>query len=262
MSFFERLRAASKSRRSHLCVGLDPDPERIPDGAAGAVRHCLDVIERTKDYAACYKPNAAFWAQYGTAGWNGLTEIRLSMPHDIPFLLDLKVADIASTMTGYARTVFEALDADGATVHAYHGAESLEPYTSYTDRGIYIVCRTSNPGAKDLQEVDAGGEPFYLKVAELARQVNKHRNVGLVVGATAPNQVAAVRARVPELPFLLPGIGPQGGDLEGSVRAAWNGDAASVLVTASRAILYAEEPETAARELRDAINQVVARSAA
>jgi orotidine 5'-phosphate decarboxylase subfamily 2 len=258
VTFFERLRSASRARRTYLCVGLDPDPERIPDGAAGAVRHCLQVIDQTKDYAACYKPNAAFWAQYGTAGWTGLTEVRLNVPQDIPFLLDLKVADIGSTMAAYARTAFEALDADAVTVHAYHGADSLEAYTSYADRGIYVVCRTSNPGAKDLQDIDAGGEPFYLRVAELARRVNQHGNVGLVVGTSVPQQVAEVRAQVRELPFLLPGIGAQGGDLEASVRSAWNGDPASVLVNASRAILYADEPGKAARELRDSINAVVA----
>ncbi len=220
------------------------------------------MIEQTKDYAACYKPNAAFWAQYGTAGWTGLTEVRLGVPQDIPFLLDFKVADIGSTMTAYARTVFEALDADGTTVHAYHGADSLAAYTRYSDRGIYVVCRTSNLGAKDLQDLDAGGKPLYLRVAQMARRINEHGNVGLVVGATAPEQVAEVRSEVPDLPILLPGIGPQGGDLETSVRAAWNGDAASILVAASRAILYADKPGKAARELRDAINAVVAGIAA
>ena len=262
MTFFDRLRAASQARRSHVCVGLDPDPDRIPDGAAGAVRHCLHVIEQTAAHAACYKPNAAFWAQYGTEGWKGLTEVRLAVPQDIPFLLDFKVADIGSTMAAYARTVFEVLDVDAVTVHAYHGADSLQEYTRYADRGVYVVCRTSNPGAADLQHLDAGGRPLYLRVAELARRANGEGNVGVVVGATAPGQVAEVRAAVPELPFLLPGIGAQGGDLEGSVRAAWNGDPASVLVNASRSILYAEDPAAAALELRDAINAVLASPAA
>lgn len=257
MSFFERLRAAARARRSNLCVGLDPDPDRIADGAGGAVRHCLEVIEQTHDIAACYKPNAAFWAQYGTAGWTGLTEVRLHVPQEIPFLLDFKVADIGSTMAAYARTVFEALDVDGVTVHAYHGADSLEEYTRYADRGVYVVCRTSNPGAEDLQHLDTGGRPLYLRVAELAQRVDEHGNVGLVVGATAPEQVAEVRGAAPAMPFLLPGIGAQGGDLEGSVRAAWNGDEASVLVNASRAILYADDPRAAALELRDAINAVL-----
>jgi orotidine 5'-phosphate decarboxylase subfamily 2 len=258
VNFFDRLRAVSEARSSQLCVGLDPDPQKIPDGAAGAIRHCLKVIEQTQEYAACYKPNAAFWAQYGIEGWSGLTEMRLSVPPDTPFLIDLKVADIGSTMAAYARTAFEALDADAATVHAYHGAESLEEYTRFSDGGVYIVCRTSNPGAADLQDLMVDGRPLYLHVVDLARRVNTNGNVGLVVGATAPEQVTEVRAAAPELPFLLPGIGVQGGDLEGSVKAAWNGDRASVLVSASRSILYASDPRVAARDLRDAINSVLA----
>lgn len=258
MSFFDRLRAASEARNSCLCVGLDPDPDKIPDGAAGAVRHCLKVIEDTQEFAACYKPNVAYWAQYGIDGFQGLLEMRLSVPADTPFLVDFKVADIGSTMAAYARTAFEVLDADAATVHAYQGAESLEEYTRYAEAGVYVVCRTSNPGAADLQELVVEGKPLYMHVVELARSVNANGNVGLVVGATAPEQVAAVRAAAPELPFLLPGIGAQGGDLEGSVQAAWNGDRASVLVNASRSILYAADPGSAARELRDAVNAVIA----
>lgn len=256
--FFHRLGAAMRARRSHLCVGLDPDPARIPDGAGGALRHCQRVIEQTRESACCYKPNLAFWMQYGFDGLNALFQIRLSVPPDTPFLVDFKVADIDSTMAGYARTVFEALDADAATVHAYHGADSLRAYTQFADRGVYVVCRTSNPGAADLQEIDAGGEPLYLRVAELAQRLNEHGNVGLVVGATAPEQVAAVRRVAPQMPILLPGIGAQGGDLESSVRAAWNGQDASMLVTASRSILYADDPGRAADELKKQINGVLA----
>ena len=256
-SYFDRLRASARARGSQLCVGLDPDPERIPDGALGALRHCQRVVEATQDAVACFKPNVAFWAQYGIDGWRALTELRVAIPDDIPVLLDAKLADIASTMTAYAHAVFDALDMDAVTAHAYHGEDSLREFTRYADRGVYVVCRSSNPGAADLQHLDADGEPLYLRVAELAARVNENGNVALVVGATAPDEVAEVR-RISQLPFLLPGIGAQGGDLEGSVRAAWNGDEASCLVSASRSVLYADDPGAEARRLREAINSVLA----
>jgi orotidine-5'-phosphate decarboxylase len=159
-------------------------------------------------------------------------------------------------MAAYARTAFGALDVDAITVHAYHGADSLREYTRFADRGVYVVCRTSNPGAADLQHLDAPDRPLYLQVAALAERVNSAGNVGLVVGATAPAQVAEVRSAT-AMPFLVPGVGAQGGDLEGSVRAAWNGDHASCLVSTSRAVLYADDPARAADELRVAINRVL-----
>jgi orotidine 5'-phosphate decarboxylase subfamily 2 len=144
---------------------------------------------------------------------------------------------------------------DAATVNPYLGADSLEEFTRYEDRGVYVVCRSSNPGATDLQHLDAGGRPVYSHVADLAKRLNAHGNVGLVVGATAPNEIAQVR-RATQLPFLIPGIGAQGGDLEGSVRAAWNGDPASCLVSASRSVLFAEQPSREAAMLKDQINAV------
>ena len=259
-AFFDRLRASSRARRSHLCVGPDPDPAVLPGGAPGALRHCLQVIEATAAHTACYKPNAAYWAQYGIEGWRALTEVRVAIPADIPVILDAKLADIGSTMAAYARSVFEALDMDAVTAHAYHGEDSLREFTRYSERAVYVVCRTSNPGARDLQHLDAEGLPLYRRVADLAARVNEHGNVGLVVGATAPEQVAEVRA-TSRLPFLVPGVGPQGGDLERSVRAAWTGDEASVLISASRAVLNAPDPEVAARDLKESINSVLAGAA-
>ena len=259
-TYFERLRAAARARGSQLCVGLDPDPDRIPGGAAGALRHCLKVVEQTSDHACCYKPNSAFWEQYGPEGTAALLELRGSIPGDIPVLLDAKRADMGNTMRAYARAVFETLDMDACTVHAYHGSDSLQEFTRYADRGVYVVCRSSNPGAVDLQHLDAGGRPLYLRVAELAARHNAAGNVALVVGGTAPAQVREVREASP-LPFLVPGIGAQGGDLEASVRAAWTGDPASCLIASSRSVLYADEPGAAARDLKEAINSVLAATA-
>lgn len=255
--YFARLREAAAANRSLLCVGLDPDPQRIPGGAAGALRHCLDVVRRTAEHACCFKPNSAFWEQYGPDGWQALAELRAEVPGQIPVLLDAKRADIGSTMAAYARAIFETLDMDAVTAHAYHGSDSLNELTRYPDRGVYVVCRTSNPGAVELQHLDAGGRPLYVRVAELAERLNVRGNVGLVVGATAPEQVAEVRA-VTQLPFLVPGVGAQGGDLEAAVRAAWQGDEASCLVAVSRSVLYARNSASEAAGLKARINSVLA----
>jgi orotidine 5'-phosphate decarboxylase subfamily 2 len=255
MSYFERLRALAKERDTMLCVGLDPDPERITGGAAGALRHCREVVRQTQEHVCCYKPNSAFWEQYGPDGWKALLELH-DEGRQTPFLFDGKRGDMGNTMRAYALTVFRTLDMDAATVNPYLGADSLEEFTRYEDRGVYVVCRSSNPGATDLQHLDAEGRPVYAHVAELAERLNTHRNVGLVVGATAPTEIADVR-RTSQLPFLIPGVGAQGGDLEGSVRAAWNGDPASCLVSASRSVVFAERPSREAEKLKDQINAVV-----
>jgi orotidine-5'-phosphate decarboxylase len=255
MSYFDRLRALAKDRHTLLCVGLDPDPDRIAGGAAGALRHCREVVRQTEEHACCFKPNSAFWEQYGPDGWRALQELRGESPRT-PFLFDGKRGDMGNTMHAYALTAFVTLAMDAATVNPYLGADSIEEYTRYEDRGVYIICRSSNPGAASLQHLDAEGRPLYMRVAEMAQSLNGHGNVGLVVGATAPKEVAEVRAASP-LPFLIPGVGAQGGDLEGSVRAAWRGDPASCLISVSRTVLFAEKPAEEAARLKDAINAVV-----
>ena len=252
MSYFDRLRALSASRNTLVCVGLDPDPERIEGGAAAALRHCSEVVRQTEEHACCFKPNSAFWEQYGPDGWAALMELRLATP-DTPFLFDGKRADMGNTMRAYARTVFETLGMDAATINPYMGTDSIEEFTRYNDRGVYVLCRSSNPGAIDLQHLVSDGRPLYLHVAALAERLNSRDNVGLVVGATAPAEVAEVR-RHSGLPFLIPGVGVQGGDVEGSVRGAWNGDPASCLVSSSRGLLYAKSPARAAEELKTQIN--------
>ena len=252
MGFFDRLRTLSKERNTLLCVGLDPDPDRIEGGAAGALRHCAEVVRQTEEHACCYKPNSAFWEQYGPDGWSALLELRDAAPNT-PFLLDAKRGDMDNTMRAYANAVFRTLGMDAATVNPYLGADSLREFTRYEDRGVYVLCRTSNPGARDLQHLEADGRPVYVHVARLAERLNEHGNVALVVGATAPAEVAEVR-RITRLPFLLPGVGAQGGDVDAAVRAAWNGDPASCLVSASRSVLYAKSPAREAAALKAQIN--------
>ena len=255
MPFFERLRALSKERRTMLCVGLDPDPERIDGAAAGALRHCREVARQTEEHACCFKPNSAFWEQYGPDGWKALIELHEEFA-ETPFLLDAKRGDMGNTMKAYAHAVFSTLAMDAATVSPYFGMDSLEEFTRYEDRGVYVVCRSSNPGAEDLQHLDADGAPLFLRVADMAERANGHGNVGLVVGATAPSAVVDVR-KASTLPFLIPGIGAQGGDVSASVRAAWNGDPASCLISVSRAILFDRNPSRAAAGIRAEINAVI-----
>ncbi len=252
MAYFDRLRALAAERHTMLCIGLDPDPERIEGGVAGALRWGRDVIHQTEEHACCFKPNSAFWEQYGPEGWAALVQLRDEAPQT-PFLLDAKRGDMDNTMRAYARAVFEVLGMDAATVNPYLGRDSVEQFTRYADRGVYVLCRTSNPGATDLQHLDAGGRPVYQHVAALADRLNGAGNVGLVVGATAPVQVAEIR-RLTALPFLLPGVGAQGGDLETAVRAAWNGDPASCLIAVSRSLIYAESPAREAAALKMQIN--------
>ena len=252
MTFFDRLRALVTERDSRLCVGLDPDPERIPGGIDGAVDLCTDVVRATADLVCCFKPNSAFWEQYGPDGWRGLLAVREAIGPDIPVILDAKRADVGHTMDAYARTVFDVLAMDAVTVHAYHGADSLDRFTRYADRGVYVVCHTSNPGRTDLQHLSAPDEPLYLRVAALAERVNEHGNVGLVVGATAPDEATTLRA-VSSLPFLMPGVGRQGGDVAAAVLAAATDDPASCVISVSGAVLYEPDPRAAAQRWLDEI---------
>lgn len=256
MTYLEKLRAASAARDSLLCVGLDPDPARIPGGLQGAVDFCRSVIDATSDIACCYKPNAAFWEQYGPAGWSGLATVRNAVRPDVPVLFDGKRADVPNTMAAYATAVFDAMQFDAATVHAYHGADSLAPFAAHATRGVYVVCHTSNPGRADLQHRRSDGEPLYMAVADLAQRCNTHGNIGVVIGATAPAEAAAVRAAFPELPFLLPGIGRQGGDVEAAVRAAFTGDPASCLVAVAGAVMYDDYPRREAIVWRDRMRRI------
>jgi orotidine 5'-phosphate decarboxylase subfamily 2 len=257
LTYFDKLRAATLARDSLLCIGLDPDPKIIPGGVQGAIDFCCTLIQPTSDVACCYKPNAAFWDQYGPRGWEALATVRQLVPQDVPVILDCKRADMPNTMAAYASAVFEAMDFDAATVHAYHGADSLAVFARYRTRGVYVVCHTSNPGRADLQHLRIGQEPLFMAVADLAVRTDKEGNMGVVMGATAPNEAVVVRAAFPKLPFLLPGIGRQGGDVESAVRASFTGDRASCLVAIVAAIMYADDPRSTAIVWRDRIRRVV-----
>lgn len=251
--YFGKLRAASAKRDSLLCIGLDPEPRVIGAGVETAIAFCRRVIDRTSDIACCFKPNAAFWEQYGPRGWEALATVRGLVPSDVPVLLDCKRADVPNTMAAYASAVFDAMHFDAATVHAYHGADSIAAFADYAAHGVYIVCHTSNPGRADLQHLECAEQPLFMEVAALAMRCDRNGNTGVVMGATAPHEVALVRERFPKQPFLLPGIGRQGGDVEATVRAAFNGDPASCLIAVASAVMYADDPRAAAASWRDRI---------
>jgi orotidine-5'-phosphate decarboxylase len=244
MSFFERLHERIGAVDSVVSVGLDPDPDRLPDHLRDRElpRRAFNrrIIDATHEHAAAYKPNAAFYED--PDGWRALTEtIAYAHGKDVPVLLDAKRADIGNTARQYARLLDEdGLGADAITVNPYLGRDSLQPFLSRAEAGVFVLCRTSNAGGADLQDLElASGDTVYERVADLAAGWNDRDNVGLVVGATAPAELAAIRERVLDLPFLVPGVGAQGGDAEAAVR---HGLADGVgLVNSSRGIIFAGE---------------------
>ena len=248
---------------SLLCVGLDPQPARTP--ADQLLQFNTNIVEATADLACAYKPQSAFYEAHGDAGWRALAEtiamIRQAAPQAL-VILDAKRGDIGHSSAAYAEAAFDHFGADALTVSPYLGGDAIAPFLERPDRGAFLLCRTSNPGAGDLQSVTtASGDPLYLTVADRVQEWSDahHGNAGLVVGATYPEELARVRERCPELPILLPGIGAQGGDLEASVSAGVNTSGRGLLVSASRSVIYAGDAEAIRAEalrLVDAINRV------
>lgn len=267
-SFDERLAARMESAGTLLCVGLDPALSRLPgqfDRSPESVIHfCQELIETTHPFAAAYKPNLGFFTALGRTGLSVLWAVRHAIPRDIPVILDCKVNDMGATAEAYAHGWFDEFGFDAITVNPYLGEDAVAPYLSYSGKGVIILCKTSNPGSGDLQDVVlASGEPLFLSVANRCRQWSESypASVGLVVGATFPDQLALVRDRCPDQVVLLPGIGAQGGDLEASMRAGQTASGTGLLCSASRSIMYAAGDQDfahaageSARELRDRIN--------
>jgi len=270
VNFISKLSAAWTRNDSLLCVGLDPDLARLPAHLQaepdGIVRFCTAIIDATADLACAFKPQIAYFAALGAE--DQLEQIcrylRERHPH-IPLILDAKRGDIGATAHQYAREAFERYGADAVTVNPYMGFDSVEPYLAWQDRGVIVLCRTSNAGGSDLQFLDVGGQPLYQHVARLvADKWNRNGQCALVVGATYPDELAQVRAIVGAMPLLVPGIGAQGGDVEATVRAGRTADGTGMMISSSRAILYAAPlagedfaaaARRVARETRDEINR-------
>ncbi|MDO9301460.1 MAG: orotidine-5'-phosphate decarboxylase [Anaerolineales bacterium] len=261
-SFFSFLEKRVDDSSSLLCVGLDP---HIPDlkelTAASALDFCLTLVKQTAPYAAAFKPNAAFFEVFGAEGWTALKQVIEAIHEEssrlgslIPVILDANRGDIASTAEAYARSAFENLGAHCITLNPYLGKDSIDPFIQNQEKGVFLLCKTSNPGSGDLQDLQLeNGLTLYEHVARLAQAWNTKNNIGLVVGATHPEALARVRAAAPDLWFLAPGVGAQGGELASVLKAGLRKDGKGILLPVSRGISRAENPRQAAAELRDQI---------
>ncbi len=266
-SFPKRLAHSWQHSNSMLCVGLDPDISRMPEGygtsPAEIERFCIEIVKATAEFACAFKPQIAYFAanRAEAALENILAYANEIAPHATT-ILDAKRGDIGATAKQYAIEAFERYKADSVTLSPYMGSDSVEPYHAYADRGLFLLCRTSNPGGNDLQFLNTEkSEPLYQTVAKLATTAwNPHQQVGLVVGATYPEEIKTVRALVGDSPLLVPGIGAQGGDLLNTVKNGLCSQGWGLLINSSRAILYANGTTSfasaaalEARNTRDAI---------
>ena len=268
MTFTEALAARWREHDTLLCVGLDPDPARFPahlDERSDAILHfCTSIVDATADLVCAFKPQIAYFA--GQRAEDQLEEL-ITYIHQrhpgIPVILDAKRGDIGSTAQQYAIEAFQRFAADAVTVNPYMGRDSVEPYLAWSDKGVILLCRTSNEGGADLQSLDVGGERLFERVARLvADDWNTTGQCALVVGATYPDEIARVRELCGTMPLLVPGVGAQGGDVEATVRAGRTADGGGLMINSSRAVLYAgrgddyaEAARRVAVETRDAINR-------
>ena len=274
MTFIEKLRNRWQASNSLVCVGLDPDPAKFPeafvddisdDTGEALFAFCRDIVDATAEFACAFKPQIAYFAAHngGEAALQRLIAHINGAHPDVPVILDAKRGDIGSTAEQYAVEAFDRFGADAVTLNPYMGRDSADPFLQRNERGCVFLCHTSNPGARDFQELDVGGEPLYQRIARtIANEWNADGNCALVVGAMFPQELKLIRAIVGDMPLLIPGIGAQGGDVEATVRNGKTADGTGLMINSSRGILYAssgagyaEAAADAARDLRDAINR-------
>lgn len=265
MNFIEKLAGVATKNDSLLCIGLDPDPGLMPDNL-GIFEFNRAIIDATYDLVCAYKLNFAFYEVFGSEGFDILKSTVDYIPNEIPVIGDAKRGDIGNTARAYAQVIFSSLNFDAATVNPYLGFDSIEPFIEYKDKGVFILCRTSNPGSADFQSLNcnADGEtiPLFELVAARASQWNRYGNIGLVVGATYPQELKLIRQSSPDMPLLIPGIGAQGGDLEKAVAYGVNAGGEKAIISSSRQVIYASRGKDfdaaarkAASKLRDCINR-------
>jgi len=254
MKFIDKLLDASRKNNSWLCIGLDPDPELMPE--LDVPQFNKAIIEATSDLVCAYKPNLAFYEALGTEGLAILEKTIKCIPGNIPVIGDAKRGDIGNTARAYARALFSVLGFDAATVNPYLGFDSIEPFIDYEDKGVFILCRTSNKGAADFQDLRTDGLSLYEAVARKAREWNTYGNIGLVVGATYPEELKKVRSICPEMPLLIPGIGAQGGDLASAVGYGVDDRGEKAIINVSRQILYASREKDFARAARNVAQKI------
>ncbi len=259
MNFQSKLQEVSKKNNSLLCVGLDSDINKLPDYIKVSDNPQFEfnkaIIEATHDLVCAYKPNSAF---YEAEGKEGIEQLRKTIHYlkekypEIPVILDAKRADIGSTNEGYVKFAYDYLGVDAITLHPYLGREALKPFLEKRDKEVFILCRTSNPGAGEFQDLMINGKPLYQVVAEkVAKEWNYYSNCGLVVGATYPDELDIVRHIVGNCPILIPGIGAQGGDVEKTVKAGVDNDGQNALINSSRGIIFASNNRDFAKRARE-----------
>ncbi len=269
MTFANKLKMSQQTNQSWLCVGLDPMMERLPEVVRTHDNPLLAfgraIVEATSDLVCAYKPNLGFWLAEGTAGLEALQNFIAEIPDHIPVILDAKFNDIGTSAAAYARVAFEMLGADAVTTNPYLGLDGPRSFLEWNDRGIFLLARTSNPSAPDLQDLVVGERPLYEEVARLAVEwdADYPGDCCMVVGATYPKELARLREIAPNLPFLIPGIGVQGGSLEAAVTHGPTAGGIGPVINSSRGIIYAssgpdfaEAARTAAATLRENINQI------
>ena len=260
-TFFNKLTDAIQSNHSLLCVGLDPDPRQYRShfpatiDTTALVGWSRNLIEQTADLVCCYKPNFAFYEQYGPAGLEALRQTIEAVPDKIPVLLDAKRGDIGSTAAAYARAAFEVWGADAITVNPYLGKDSIEPFLAYSDKAVFVLCYTSNPSAAAIQEFGPDAERLFERIIDQGQAWGQPDRLGFVVGATQPQALARFRELNQTHWILAPGIGAQGGDLAAALSAGLNRQGQGLIIPVSRSIIYADDPRAAAQSLRDTVNQ-------
>ncbi|MDY7019644.1 MAG: orotidine-5'-phosphate decarboxylase [Chloroflexota bacterium] len=255
MDFIAKLLAVSRKNESLLCIGLDPDPELIP--RVTALEFNRAIVDATCDLVCAYKPNLAFYEALGIEGLTTLEGTIKYIPPDIPVIGDAKRGDIGNTARAYAKALFDTFGFDAATVNPYLGFDSIEPFISYKDKGVFVLCRTSNPGALDFQDLRSTDSlSIYEIVARKAQEWNVHGNIGLVVGATYPEELKKIRSICPEMPLLIPGIGAQGGDLASAVNYGTDTQGEKAIISVSRQILYASREKDFAQAARSVAEEI------
>ena len=257
MNFIQKLTAQWQIKNSLLCVGLDPNLDKFPahlaDHPESIYEFCKSIVDATHDLVCAFKPQIAYFAGLGAEDQlsKTLTYIRTNYP-EIPIILDAKRGDIGSTAAMYAKEAFERYQADAVTVNPYMGRDSAQPFLDYSDRGTVLLCRTSNPGAGDIQDLIVDGQPIYERVAAMISQEwNEHGNCCIVVGATWPEQMRTLRSICGDMPFLVPGVGAQGGDVEALVQAGQTAQGQGLIINSSRAVLYASDGKDYAAAARN-----------
>jgi orotidine-5'-phosphate decarboxylase len=263
MDFNEKLNNIIQKNKSLLCIGLDPDPALIPEKMT-ALEFNLGIIEATSDLVCAYKPNFAFYEAMGIEGLDTLKKTIENIPEAIPVIGDAKRGDIGNTSKAYARAIFDYFNCDAVTVNPYLGFDSLEPFINYKEKGVFILCRTSNAGAVDFQSLPCNVPPaprhLFEIVAQKASEWNKYGNIGLVVGATYPEELAIIRKSYPETLLLVPGVGAQGGDLKSVISLGVNAKKRGVIINSSRQVLYASRGKdfaAAARKIAKRLHEEI-----